>query len=163
MAQTPEQAMNSVMVKRATEQYKQNRHLILQAQEELVEETGKMPTMKAIADRTGLTTQTVYKHFREMKIKDDLLPIWNKYAMEILNRHLALARQDKNLKVALEAVKLIEEKWFDLFDSRKVEHETTNTKKLAIEVVDKRNVKEIPADAEFTEIKEEDATDTTST
>lgn len=114
------------------------RNKIIDAQEDLIEELGETPSMTAIAKRSGVHVHTVRKHFREMRIKDDILPKFNKYAVEVLNRHLELARQNENKKVALEAVLTLEEKLFDMIDKRQVDHTQQQTKTLKIEVEDRR-------------------------
>ena len=129
---------------------------ILDANEKLTEELGKTPSFDQIAKRAGVHVQTVYRHYRKLRMVD-IKPRYKKVVFEVLNRHIELMRQNDNPAVALKACLALEERLFDMIPKAEIEVIDTEKKKLVIEIEDRRQeLVEKVEDAEIVEIINED-------
>jgi hypothetical protein len=131
-------------------QYEIRHQKILQYTEDYLMKYGKTPKLTEIAEYCGVHENTIRNHFMTFSVRKDIAPKYRKYIFEVLQRHLALMRQDEDKGVALKACITLEEKLFDLIPKAKIEVQDTQAKKLVIEIEDRRNELNQVVTAEYT-------------
>lgn len=133
-------------------EYEENHIAILNVTKELTRQNGKTPSFRLIAEKTGLHPQTIYNHYKAIRLSQDVKPSYKKYAFEVLDRHIELMRQSNDLSIALKAVLTLEERLFDIMP--KDNNTVKETKRLILEIDTTKQdlVSQNVQPADFTEV-----------